>query len=383
MSARVAPTAPGSGGLPPCVAGEDADSAAIIAAVAARAAAAGAAGGATGLRYPYPRGPTSGGEHCFSDVTETFPVRGPAYLADKVKVDAPPAAFDLMAVEAFRCADKIGNVAARRDSWLRAARAVGDKRYYLVVLYVTPAAPHIHFVFYYAVQPSRVLAAPHLDALWRRFTAHGPDADAFRNERWKVIPRIAEGPWAVSYAVGTKPALLAQKLTHTWVLCDGTADAPPRPSSPPALGGVESVGTQDASCGSSAALPGMGYRSRGGSFVAPTGPGPYLEADCDVASSSMAFMLVSLLQSSARYLVIDLAFTIEPREEDCLPEVLLGTMRLSRIDVAKPAMVDADAGDWVLGMKGASYGADADAAGEAAAEAAADAAGGDKDKDPQ
>lgn len=355
--------------LPVSLAGSNFDSAAIRAKIDFKS-----------LRYPFPEGPEAGGDHSFCSIsTEGFQVRGPNYLEDRVKVDAGEAMFDLMHTDVFRSEDKIGNVAARRDSWLRAAREAGDTRYYLVVVYVTPAAPYIHLVFYYAVQPERVRARPNFASLWRQFTAHGPEADEFRNERWKVIPRVAEGPWAVSYAVGTKPALLAQKLTHTWVVCDGVAD----PARPKPVGAVESVGNQDATCGSGAAL---GYRARGGSFYNNAGPGPYLEADCDVASSSMAFMLVSLLQSSARwvppfppthpptylptlshppslpppcrYLVIDLCFTIEPREDETLPEAVLGSIRLSRVDVNRPPMLEAESGDWVLGSHGARYGAD-------------------------
>ncbi len=37
---------------------------------------------------------------------------------------------------------------------------------------------------------------------------------------------------------------------------------------------------------------------------------------------------------------------------------MLGSIRLSRIDVARPPMIDVEAGDWVLGTKGAQYGVD-------------------------
>lgn len=96
-------------------------------------------------------------------------------------------------------------------------------------------------------------------------------------------------------------------------------------------------------------------RARGESFVTHTGPGPYLEADCDVSSSSIAYMLVSLLQQYAKYIVIDLAFAIEPREEDECPEVVLGTVRLHRIDVTRPPVIAAAAGDGVLGAVGVTH----------------------------
>jgi hypothetical protein len=52
-----------------------------------------------------------------------------------------------------------------------------------------------------------------------------------------------------------------------------------------------------------------------------------------------------------RYLVIDLAFVIEGREDGELPEVCLGTVRLSRMDVSKPTIVKPDPSDWKLGTE--------------------------------
>lgn len=40
--------------------------------------------------------------------------------------------------------------------------------------------------------------------------------DHFRNQRFKLIPRIVEGPFLVRNAVGAKPALLGQKLTQRY-----------------------------------------------------------------------------------------------------------------------------------------------------------------------
>jgi hypothetical protein len=304
-------------------------------------------------------GPDKGGEHCFSQLdATTFQVRGPRYLHDKAKVPAGPSIFDLMHVDVFLSNDKIGNVAARKDSWLRAARDAGDPRYYLVILYVTPAAPFIHLIMYYAVNEERLEGLPHAAKLWKAFTAHGPEADDFRNDRWKVIPRVAEGSWVVQKAVGAKPALLAQKLTHTWVINDGLSDDAGASSSAASAPAPAPAGAATTSLGCDANLPHSGARVRGGSVVSTTGPGPYLEADCDVASSNMAFVLVSLLQQYAKYIVIDLGFAIEPRADDECPEVVLGSVRLSRIDVTKPPLVAADAGDMILGSVGVTHGDD-------------------------
>ena len=52
-----------------------------------------------------------------------------------------------------------------------------------------------------------------------------------------------------------------------------------------------------------------------------------------------------------RYLVIDLAFVIESREEADLPEVLLGGVRLSRMDVDKAPIIEHNPEDWRLGTQ--------------------------------
>ena len=51
--------------------------------------------------------------------------------------------------------------------------------------------------------------------MWKNFLTKD---DEFRNQRWKIIPRIAEGPWVVKSAVGTKPALLGLKVDQNITL---------------------------------------------------------------------------------------------------------------------------------------------------------------------
>jgi hypothetical protein len=287
-----------------------------------------------------PRGPERGGSHCYCSVpAETFQVRGPRYNADKVKVSSAPSAFELMHVELFRSHSRIGNVAARSQGWLRKARAAGDRRFYLVISYVCPSAPFVHTVFYYAADEQRIEASPQLQRLWQRFTARGPGADAFRNERWKVIPRVPEGSWIVQRAVGSKPALLATKLTHTWILCDRVPIA---------------AATSDLSTLHESLVP--------ASPISADPLGPYLESDCDVASSSVAQAIVGVIMQYAKLVVIDLAFAIEAREADELPEGILGTVRLSHLDVTKMPVIAALPGDEVLGKPGVFHGLGEDSA---------------------
>lgn len=101
-------------------------------------------------------------------------------------------------------------------------------------------------------------------------------------------------------------------------------------------------------------------RAHGQTIDVSSGPAPYIEADCDVASSSMAYMLVSLLQQYAKHIVIDLGFTIEPRAEEECPEVVMGVVRLSRMDVSLPPLIKAEPGDIVLGTTDVSHAAGAE-----------------------
>lgn len=276
------------------------------------------------------------GQHCYSHLdATTFDIRGPTYLKDKKKVKAEPSVFTLMHVDIFCSNDRMGNLAAREDSWLRKARAAGDTRYYMVVVYVTPALPYVHLIIYYAVDQERIDALPHFKKLWSNFTNKSPEFDGYRNDRWKVIPRVAEGSWMISKAVGTKPAMLAQKLAHHWILVDGPGD----------------VAAAAAGAGAGAASDPHQKHKMGHSFRLPAdmGPGPYIEGDCDVLSSNMAFVLVSMLQQYAKHFAIDLGFAIEPRTEDECPEVVMAAMRLSRVDVTKPPLIEARPDDFVLG----------------------------------
>lgn len=50
------------------------------------------------------------------------------------------------------------------------------------------------------------------DAPRRWMQGDGPEADAVRNKKFKLIPRIVKGSWIVKQSVGTTPVLLGQKL---------------------------------------------------------------------------------------------------------------------------------------------------------------------------
>ncbi|CAN0440233.1 unnamed protein product, partial [Laminaria digitata] len=84
--------------------------------------------------------------------------------------------------------------------------------------------------------------------------------DDLRNLRFKLFPAILEGPWIVRKAVGSKPTLIAQKLTCRY------------------------------------------FRTRA-----------YFEVDIDIGSSVVAYNTVSLAIGYAKGLVVDMGFCVQVR----------------------------------------------------------------------
>ena len=60
-----------------------------------------------------------------------------------------------------------------------------------------------------------------------------------------------------------------------------------------------------------------------------------LEADVDVSSSYVAQKVLGIVKGVAKSLVLDLAFLVEGKAEDELPERVLGAIRLHRPDLSK------------------------------------------------
>ena len=213
------------------------------------------------------------------EVQEYYRVRGKDYMKSRKKVASNGSLCELVACEFFNVGDKVQLHAAKRrkrNTYLQAARSNGDISFYYIISVITPSPPHHTLLMYYRM-PDVDKLPKHFQHLWNKFL-NGDDA--FRSERWKIIPRIQEGPWVVKSSVGTKPALLGQKVDQKYFLAEN-----------------------------------------------------YCEVDIDVASSKVATMLTGLIVASMQQLTIDLAFTLEGREEDELREEIIGTIRLQKVNL--------------------------------------------------
>ncbi|TKW10482.1 hypothetical protein SEVIR_6G167500v4 [Setaria viridis] len=141
----------------------------------------------------------------------------------------------------------------------------------LVINLQVPAKPNYNLVMYYAAE-----RPVNKDSLLGRFIDGN---DAFRDARFKLIPSIVEGYWMVKRAVGTKACLLGKAVTCNYLRQDN-----------------------------------------------------FLEIDVDIGSSSVARSIIGLVLGYVTSIVVDLAILIEAKEEKELPEYILGTVRLNRVN---------------------------------------------------
>ena len=210
-------------------------------------------------------------------------VRGPQYTRDKVKMPSATGS-QLLCVEAFRHTAGVFDAAGRAGSPIDAvaSRCAEELDSIFVCSLMLPATGFVwHVVFYFGLFGP---LPPHVAALIERF--RGGD-DKFRNARFKLIAKIVDGPWLVRKTVPSKPAILGK--TVPLLFPTGAAK-----------------GTR-----------------RG-----------YFGVDVDTTRSSAANRVLSVVKGNAPALVVDLAFLLEAQADDELPEMCLGSGRISHIELS-------------------------------------------------
>ncbi|KAJ1436958.1 START-like domain superfamily [Sesbania bispinosa] len=200
---------------------------------------------------------------------EGFKIRGKNYLKDNSKIVGGDPLLKLIAVDWLKV-DKAADRIALHSRSLAQSEAGKKLPFILVFNLQVPAKPNYSLVLYYA--SDRPI---NKDSLLAKFLDGN---DTFRDSRFKLIPSIVEGYWMVKRAVGTKACLLGKAVTCKYFRQDN-----------------------------------------------------FLEIDVDIGSSSVARSVVGLVLGYVTSLVVDLAILIEAKEEDELPEYILGTVRLNRI----------------------------------------------------
>ena len=235
---------------------------------------------------------------------------------------AVAAAVDRSAASASAAVDGVGPAGAPAHGHRRAATAAGADAAALAAAVGSPAPPpHAEGT------GARFPGLDPFDVALARFVAAGgaqcgaaaqtPGVRA-RHASFKVVPRVDTGPWVVKSAVGQNtPVLLGRKVDTSYY-----------------------VGEWEGEEGEGRGV----VATAGGDAPATTTPTTtprrrYIEVDVDVGSSRTAARVVGMVQGALRSLDITIAVLLEGRSSDELPEALLGTVHLSRVDLDRAPRV--------------------------------------------
>ncbi len=234
-----------------------------------------------------------------------FKVRGKNYLLDKKKISAAVPMFELVAVDLLEMEEPIYHVCKHLPSVEHSPAP-----FLFCVQMMVPASPPVSLVCSWAApfdmtnDPTDLVKQfekdhgpipENIEAFMRAFTefvaGDGPEADAKRNQRFKLIPNIARGSWIIKQSVGTTPVILGKKLATKY------------------------------------------YRGKN-----------YFEVDVDIGANSVAASITNLVCGATKSLAVDLGVLIEGQSEETLPEQLIGTVRLDALDLKSAAYFDEGGG---------------------------------------
>jgi Protein ENHANCED DISEASE RESISTANCE 2, C-terminal len=232
-------------------------------------------------------------------VAGSFSVRGAQYLRDAKKNPSLPSLFRLLTVDLVS-ADRpnfkgmCSHPSERIQTALRTEQETGEKllpEFVFAVNLCVPsagsgrnapaaaAAACYHWVAYFGIEDKNLITTDQtaIGRLCNKFFFG--DSDTFRDNTFKLIPRIADGNFVVRKAVGSKPSILGKKLKQHYIRTDR-----------------------------------------------------FLELIVDIGSDSVATRIVKLALGYAKSLTVDMMFVLEGVTDDTLPERILGGVRVKNVD---------------------------------------------------
>ncbi|DBA89089.1 hypothetical protein WJX77_009682 [Trebouxia sp. C0004] len=244
-----------------------------------------------------------------------YKVRGQTYLKDKKKIEADEPVFGLASVDLVEVEAPTWHIAQHLPA-IRDSKAP----FTFVVQLMVPGPPFLSLTMAWAADydpskpmssdtpqsqtdgspvfsgndadsDSELVKSPFDLCLARFLAGDDKEAEQRRSCMFKLIPSVVKGSWVIKQAVGNTPVLLGKKLTTHY------------------------------------------YR----------GPG-HFEVDVDVGSSRAAASVVGLVSPVTTSLIIDMAIVLEGREEQELPEQLLGVVRFDKVDMKSAAYLDINTG---------------------------------------
>lgn len=220
--------------------------------------------------------------------TSDFKVRGKNYLKDRIKEVSGSSVFKLVACDMIGVKETMysGFCAHPNERVQRAIKLEKETElkvlpdFVFAVNLVLPGPDFVyHCVSYFAVDDKSILTDTNTPFGRVAKPFFFGESDEFRDKTFKLIPRIVDGNFIVRNAVGSKPAILGQKVKQHYIRNER-----------------------------------------------------FFELIIDVASDSVASGIVKLALGYAKSLVVDMMFVLESTEEDQLPERILGGLRMINVD---------------------------------------------------
>lgn len=193
-------------------------------------------------------------------LASTYKIRSKNYLKTKKKIPSRPLLTRVLAVEAFKGPKPVQHVCSYPFSWYQKNKRKLPKGGFTFVHSVQMTSMGTTVFSYHHIPDSTKLPK-----LVQQFI---DGDDKFRNNRFKMIPRIVDGPWIVRSSVRSEtPVLVGRKLNLKWYRGDG-----------------------------------------------------YLEVNMNCDTNFMSSWIIGLAKPMAKQVVCELSWTIEGRSEDELPE---------------------------------------------------------------
>lgn len=227
---------------------------------------------------------------------EEYQIRSKNYMRNGIKEASERAAFRLITVDLINSKTPIytgmcAHPGERVQMALERERTTGFRElpeFIFAVNLCIPADTIYHAVFYYGIDKAT------MDEIKNCRTAFGRvmnkfmfgDSDDYRNQTFKLIPRVVEGNYIVRKGVGTKPAILGKKIKQCYVRGGGSGNDDHR----------------------------------------------YFEIIVDIASDPVAKRITKLCLGYIKTIAVEMMFALEGHDESTLPERIFGGAAVKNLD---------------------------------------------------
>jgi len=147
------------------------------------------------------------------DIADT-PVRSKNYLTSRLKhPNGAPPLLELTHFDFFHIKDRIDNVGSHKNSWLNKGCPDELKNRKFLIINIQVTAMSVLLVQYFVFNERDSTGCERVNQMWADFVK---GSDSFRNQRLKLIPIIAEGPWLVRNSVPTRPCIIGTKVKNRY-----------------------------------------------------------------------------------------------------------------------------------------------------------------------